>query len=381
MKHALIIATSGRTLAQSAVNAGWRCSVLDCFADRDTQVLADRILALPDTGGLALDSRRLVDSALRFAPPHSVDALVCGSGFEHCPELLQELGHHYKLYGNSADTVRRLKDPRQLSALFARVGVAHPEISFCIPADPVGWLAKRSAAAGGLHVQWATEASDCTARDDRYFQRFAAGRACSVLFLADGTRSRIVGFSEMLTGGAGPALPFAYRGAIAGISIEPGLARQIAAALDRLVAETGLRGLNGMDFVITGDGYSALEINPRPTATLDLFETPQRGHLFQAHIDACKGDWPRLADGDNAVRGHAVVYAHAPLERVDGWQAPDWCADLPATGAIAAGAPLCSIRATADSTSRVADLLHEREIALRAQLSQFSNSNSMKVAA
>lgn len=381
MKHALIIATSGRALAQSAVNAGWRCSVLDCFADRDTQVLAERTLALPDASELALDSRRLVDSALRFAPPHSVDALVCGSGFEHCPELLQELGHHYKPYGNSADTVRRLKDPRQLSALFAQIGVAHPDIAFRMPADPAAWLVKRAAAAGGLHVQWADEASDCTARDDRYFQRFVAGRACSVLFLADGTRSRILGFNEMLSGGC-TGFPFAYRGAIAGVSIEPGMERQIAAALDRLVAETGLCGLNGMDFIITDGGYSALEINPRPTATLDLFDTPQQRHLFQAHVDACEGILPDGARTDATVmRGHAIVYARDPLALDTDWQVPKWCADLPVATSIAAGAPLCTIHAAADSTARVAALLHEREIALRAQLSQFSNSNSMKVAA
>ena len=59
----------------------------------------------------------------------------------------------------------------------------------------------------------------------------------------------------------------------------------IAGLLSALAARTGLTGLCSADFIRNRDGYHLIEINPRPGATLDIFdcfEVP----LMEAHIRA-----------------------------------------------------------------------------------------------
>ena len=83
----------------------------------------------------------------------------------------------------------------------------------------------------------------------------------------------------------------------------------------RLARAIPLVGLNSADFLVDGDDFRLLEINPRPGATLDIFEPP-KGSLFALHIAACEGELephaPSLAGacchGDRLCRTrHRVV--------------------------------------------------------------------------
>ena len=119
-----------------------------------------------------------------------------------------------------------------------------------------------------------------------YFQRARRRRTSLVLFLADGAQARVLGASRQWPAPA-PGEPFRYggcvrpRGRCAGGRPARRGGRYARRRLRHLV------GLNSLDFLVEGDGFDLIEINPRPGATLDIFD--RDGLLFRLTCDACRG--------------------------------------------------------------------------------------------
>src|SRR6476646_514488 len=84
--HLLVVAISGRALAQSARRGGFQVRVLDVFADSDTQQ-AGEAQSIAAAHSIAIDPQRLFD-ALGAPQPRYI---VTGSGFERSPEWLDRL--------------------------------------------------------------------------------------------------------------------------------------------------------------------------------------------------------------------------------------------------------------------------------------------------
>ena len=56
--------------------------------------------------------------------------------------------------------------------------------------------------------------------------------------------------------------------------------------LKKLVPVFALKGLNSLDFIQAGDKSLVLEINPRPSASMQLYDAD----LFNRHIKASQGE-------------------------------------------------------------------------------------------
>ena len=337
----LVVALSARALAASARRCGLGAAALDLFADADTAAMADRCLVLP--------SRRLRihGPALRHAlaaPDLRRVPLVYGAGFEDRPELLAALERDRPVLGNAAGTVARLKDPVAFAALLARLGIPHPEIATSPPCEDGEWLVKRAGASGGGHIRPAGRRVPA----GHYLQRRMHGRPVSLLFLADGRRVLPVGFSRQWAAPA-PRQPFRYGGAVGPLPVPPlrdGVAASMTAAVSRIAAEVGLVGLNSADFLAGPEGWCLLEINPRPGATLDLFDRPPMPGLLGLHMAACAGELPEVLPPLAGCRAAVVVYAPTPVLLNGRLRWPDWTADRPCVPAhIPAGAPLCTVLA------------------------------------
>jgi predicted ATP-grasp superfamily ATP-dependent carboligase len=116
--------------------------------------------------------------------------------------------------------------------------------------------------------------------------------------------------------------------------------------------ELALVGLVSFDFLIGAGEPALLEVNPRPGATLDVFEDGS-GSLFSAHVEACLGggdpaDVLKSRWRPPAARAAAILYAdRGPLtvEEVD-W--PPWSADRPrADTAVGRHQPIATVLAEA----------------------------------
>ncbi|MGH8630643.1 MAG: ATP-grasp domain-containing protein, partial [Burkholderiales bacterium] len=130
----------------------------------------------------------------------------------------------------------------------------------------------------------------------------------------------------------------------------------------------GLTGLNGIDFVLDGDTPYVLEINPRPTATVDLYDADVHGGMFCAHLRACRGELP-VVNTTAQSRAHAIVYARGTVRIPPSVDWPDWCTDLPQAGStISAAAPVCSVHASAESSEAARALVLARRDAIQSLL-------------
>lgn len=360
----LIAGVTGRALAQSAQRGGYRVSVLDCFADRDCARAAVECRSVSAPNGLRFDAKALLREAEREAPIDESIGVVYGSGFESRPGLLGRVAAGRTLYGNSPSIIRLLKDPRRFFPLLARLGIAHPRTHTTAPARPRGWLAKETGGAGGVHIR---PAATATPTSRTYYQRIEQGRSMSVTFLADGTRAAIVGINQQWT--SQPSYQFG--GAVGGIPLSRALHRDIASRLNRLVEATGMVGLNGLDFLLAGDRWSVLEVNPRPPATMELYDRDYPRGLFDWHIRSCRGELPLGTPRSRSSRALAIVTAPEAWQASEAFRFPGWCRDLPRYGlSFSAGDPVCTVHASAATPRAAMQLVWRRQARLALQLSR-----------
>jgi uncharacterized protein len=366
----LVAAVTGRALAASALRGGYDVVVTDCFADRDTRVLARRCRSIAGRGrggALRCDARALLAAASELAPPERSAGLVYGSGFEGRVRLLERLAAGRRLYGNAPAVVAAVRDIGRFCSLLDRLDIPHPETRRAPPLRAAGeWLVKHAGGAGGAHVR---RAGKWRGAAGAYYQRFEPGASHSALFLADGRRATILGFNEQWTVRVRRGRPFLYGGAVSGSVLPRAVEIEIRAKLDALVAATGLVGLNGLDFLLAGDRWLALEVNPRPTATMELYDPDYPRGLFERHLHACEGRLPSVVPRPGAVRAHAVVYALARGHVSAAFVFPQWCRDVPNPGTrFVAGDPVCTVHAAAADRGRAVTLVRRREAALQRAL-------------
>jgi uncharacterized protein len=371
----LVAAISGRALAQSARRGGYRPLVVDFFGDQDTMAAAEAHVRVDGDFTRGFAASELLAALERLAAQHPPIGIVCGTGFEDRPQLLAQIAQRWHVYGNGADDVAKVKDPQVFAALCRGCDVPFPDISLQPPARG-RVLAKRRGGSGGGHVAShvagevadpAAPASQGAVRGDIYYQARVPGRPVSALLLANASGAVVLGFSAQW---ASPAAgqPFRYGGAVRPAGIPPEVALRLEAAACRLAAAASLRGLNSADFMVDGDRFWIVEINPRPGATLDTFESDgsaaQGPSLFSLHMAACAGDLVDVAPRRRGARASAVCYASHDVMAPQRFAWPSWCADRPGGGlAIRAGEPLCTVHADA-ATAADAKALTEERLAL-----------------
>ncbi len=355
----LIAAISGRALAESARRGGYLPLVVDFFGDQDMAAVAQD--HVPLDSGLAQGFREpeLTAALECVGARHVPVGIVCGTGFEDRPHVLARLAQRWRLFGNCADTVARVKDPEIFAAFCRDCNVRHPRVVLSPPPTPGDWVAKRRGGSGGLHVATVPEHEP---REDIYYQCRVPGRPISAQLLSDGASTIVLGFSEQWAFPTSRRL-FRYGGAVQPADISPGVAERLAESACRLAASLSLVGLNSADFMVDGDNFWILEINPRPGATLDLFET-DGSSLFSLHMAACAGDLIDDAPRFDSARASAIVYAERDVVAPVRFEWPNWSADRPKAGlAIKAGEPLCTVHAGA-ATAVQARALANRRLAL-----------------
>jgi predicted ATP-grasp superfamily ATP-dependent carboligase len=355
----LIASISARALAEAARRAGFTPLVADFFADADTQ---DAAHACRKLGGLARGFRwrSLYPAlcALAERAPSPVLGLVYGSGFEDRPELLRLISRRWPLIGTGAATVARVKSPEDFFATLDRLGIAHPPTQSAPPARGGRWLVKKRGGAGGSHI---APSRIGKAKPHIYFQEHAPGRAVSALFVANGAEARVLGFSEQWTSPL-PARPWRYGGAVCPATLSPSLARKMATTVKKLARAYPIKGLASADFLLDGEEPLLLEINPRPGATLDIFDRGGQP-LLSLHIEAARdGKLPSRALALQGAMASTIVYAarrgQSPSDGV--W--PAWVADRPKPSEwIDKSRPICTVSARAGTAAGARRLAESRK--------------------
>jgi uncharacterized protein len=361
----LLAGVSARMLAELATKAGYSVVALDYFGDADLRACCPSTSILRDLGG-RYSAAALADAAQNI----SAEAVVYGASFENHPEQVARLAQGRRLLGNSPEVLARARDPSLLADALGWAGLAMPETLVAEAASRADrsrrWLVKPRRSGGGHGVRrW----RGGPLGEHELLQEQIAGSVCSASFVADGERALLLGLTRQIVGrkvfGArrfrycGNYLPPRPKSRRAMLEVLP-------AALTRLTRRLGLRGLNGIDFVDDGRRLWAIEVNPRPTAALELIDEAYGLRVFDAHVRAFRGELPDFELGQaidaTPTLGKAIVYAEQDVTLGDtgGWAARGR-RDIPHAGeAIRKGQPICTLLVSGPS-------LMACEIALKTQ--------------
>lgn len=388
----LLVGLSARALAESAIRAGFRPATIDLFGDLDLRRRAGNVALARDLG-LPWDPRAAADAARTVA----AKSVAYGADLENAPATVARLARGRELLGNPPGVLRRVRDPALLFAALSAAGIPVPatvlppgrrrtarvlggaggrngrrEGSGARTAGAPGWLRKPRARGGGLGIR--AVAAGTRPRRTEILQELIEGPALGFSFVADGRDVRPLALSTMLDDRASFGVPaFAYCGSVTALpdsADEASLREQALTAARAATRAFGLRGWNGIDFVLRRGELVPVEVNPRHTASMDLRDDPAQP-LFALHARACRGsldpDAGWLADL-GGVRGKAVLWARCDLVvgASDAWPAAADPADPPASrvadvpfpgDAIAAGRPVCTLYEAAATTAECVERL------------------------
>ncbi len=120
-----------------------------------------------------------------------------------------------------------------------------------------------------------------------------------------------------------------------------------------LTKHFGLKGVGGIDIIISDgpDGRPRpflVEINPRYTASMELFEQSYGLNIYSLHLEALNGYLPEFSlNGhlDGPFAGKAIVFARNSIIIPDtgGWPERGW-KDIPfPNDEIKKGRPVCTV--------------------------------------
>ncbi len=357
------------------MEAGFAVTAIDAFADAQTAALAEQVIAVAyDQSGFHADDLLAAIDALDLS---DFTGFVYGSGFEAQPQLLSKVAERLPLIGNTPDTVAAVKTPAIFFAALEQLQIPYPAVSYTFPENPSSpYLVKAFGGSGGMHIAEASHHEQLG--DHQYFQQKIDGTPVSVLFLSDRENITIIGFNEQWLS---PSIEFPYRygGAVSNVALPSNVQQVMTDAARKLAKRFSLLGLNSLDAIIDAESgkVSVLEINPRLSATVDLYRGTAR-NLFELNLKACQHQLGceqvdlKLVDlkqGQISFRyvecvAHAIVYARDELVLPLEFSWPDWVTDTPVPHqdgrVISPGEPVCSVLASADDAQSAKKLAQAR---------------------
>lgn len=341
------MAKSARMLVQAAQQAGLKPLAVDLWGDQDTQACAEEIQQI-----LSLAEEHLLPAINYFLRKYPVTYVVYGSGLEQYPGSLRCIDSRLIVLGNQPEVFARLHDKSAFFSLLKALEIPYPEVSFRKPDQDVAWLLKPMQGQGGVGIR--KYRSGESAEPSFYWQKYQEGVAHSALFLADGKHSQVVGFNRQWTIALNSRDEFIFSGLINSTELSVGQKNQISAWLDKLVPELSLKGLNSLDFIQSGQTSYVLEINPRPPASMQLYDAD----LFVRHIKACQGELVDYQPGQDGFTAYQIVYAQQDMQIPDDFEWPEGVVDIPNAGSIiSTGQPICSMIAHAKEPDEVLEQL------------------------
>lgn len=332
----LVVAVSARMLAELAVADGYEVTALDRFGDVDLRAVAP--------GATAASS----DALAALAAESEADAVIYGAGFENRPDLVRTLARGRELLGTPPERLAAVRDPWAVAAAARAAGARAPETRATgdlggLAPGSGPWLRKPRLGGGGRGVRrW----RGGSLRGSEVLQRYVGGLSCSAVAIGDGHRAAVLGLTEQLHRAPGfqwignvtpPRLPEAERSELEG---------QLRAVCAEVAARFGVSGAFGVDAVWDGHHAWVLEVNPRPTAALELFGPGS----FEAHVRGARGlglPAPGLtacpASSCPAVK--LILFADRMVRAPEpAWWPAGLVHDIPHAGeTIEQGAPVCTL--------------------------------------
>ena len=366
-KYLIIAAISSRAYVQVAVQAGFTVIAIDAFSDEDTQKIAQKVLQVKlDNGQFVAED---FHKALTTLDLSNALGLCIGAGFEASSTMLHhltKLSTQILLISNRINTIMQVKNPHSFFAFCDAANIRYPATQLTRPANAIGWLQKQIGGSGGAHIK-AVLPLKLAQHSTLYYQKLQAGTPYSCLFLANAKHAQVIGFNEQWCSGSAevnPVLPYRFGGAVSHADVDDSIKNCMIDFINKATLHFGLTGINSCDFLLHENTVYMLEINPRLSASLQLYQA-KKGNLFAAHVQACMGElkqWPTIEKKSRAMH---VIYANKTAQVPPNMDWPDWVSDIPQFGSeIPVGAPICTVMASARSAKLAKQKVLQRAASL-----------------
>lgn len=369
VKQPLIcIARSARIIAQSLQRAGYNVIALDQFGDLDTRSSCISFYQLADFSIENVKSNlALIREQQGFT--HQ-PAVIYGSGIDSNPQLLDYLGNTFHLIGNPVNVVSAVRTPQIFFQLLKELKVNYPPVQFKRPDCLKNWLAKQQNREGGAGVIPAAQYDNKESSGfPVYYQQCLQGIAFSALFLARQDKIQIVGLHRHFCTRDFNTRPYLMQALISGFRLPDHYFKILTDWIERFVSVTGLTGLNSMDCLFSGGQIFVLEINPRPGASVCLYDESYQEGLLEQHIRSFTGENWDLQIQKQEVSGYWICYADQEMTITEEHSWPDWTADRPKAGTLfTPGDPLCTVTATGYEEQTIFSELKNRSRKIRLML-------------
>lgn len=291
----MIVGACARAAAQSAHQAGYQVITADLFADSDTCQVAncESLLDYPH-------------EIPKFVSKYAPDAVFITGALENYPSILRRISNISRLLAPPISTITSIRSPFQLKATLQAAGFDFPGITDDQVPNYGKWIAKPYLSAAGHHIHVVTTGTECPA--GYYLQEFVPGRPMSVSYLLQSNTITILGTSELMQGDVAAEEAFQFYGAITCSLADH---HRLLLELGNLLRKIGLRGLTGVDFILTDENHIIiLEVNPRYTATMELYEHLWKQPLIALHVAAFQDtDMAAAAAASLKVAGKQIIYA------------------------------------------------------------------------
>ena len=362
-KTVVLAAISSRTYAEAAVNAGFDVIAIDAFSDVDLQKVVKQCYQV-NVMDYQLDGMEVLETILKLEE-QPVLGFSYGAGFEENPQIFQQISQHMPILGNTADAVSLCKQPANFFGICNQLEIRYPAVCYQRPTDDSEWLQKRIGGSGGNHVVALENAQDIDS-GSVYYQRLQSGSTISCLFVVNHGNVEVIGFNLQWVEESSSS-PYRYSGAMSNADISKQAKLNFTNYIKQLATALGLQGLNSCDAICDGDDIYILEINPRLSASIDLYPDKK---VMQKHIaaflqpqqDALLSE--QLNNDSVPTRthvAHQVIYARHPVVVKNDITWPSWVRDVPHSGQqFDSGMPVCSVKVEADTADQVRMGLIER---------------------
>ncbi|NNC68352.1 MAG: ATP-grasp domain-containing protein [Gammaproteobacteria bacterium] len=365
MPNYLVVATSGRAIAQGLKSLGYSVAVVDGFADCDTVAAATEIRKVKRSS-FGLNHNEVLQTVQSLQSKIPFDGLFFDAAMESNPNLLDEINVN-PIFGNSSQVLSACKNFKVFFSILDQHSIPYPEISFK-PITGDNWLVKQAVSTGGIGVAPASEEVAFT--ENSYLQRKVDGINFSLTFLANGEELFELGFNTLWSEQLGLNVPYAYAGAINQVRLDAEIQMTALQYAKIITKEFELVGLNSIDFICVDKSVYVLEVNPRIPASYELYET-KYGDLMAQHIEVCKSRTLPATKIQPLLRAHAIVYAPADINVSESVSWPLWTADRPhAHVLIKKFEPVCSIFAGGKNSAQVYEMIKTRKQSILANLAQ-----------
>lgn len=360
----------------AAKRAGYIVTAIDAFADKQTVELADHTIVV-DYDQYGFNASALL-AAIKTLDVSQYLGFVYGSGFDAQPEVLQQIAQMLPVIGNTPATVHAVKTAPSFFSALGQLHITSPKVYDVLPTDwhTSSYLEKFAGGCGGTHISIAN--TQAAAAANHYYQQYIDGYSVSLLFVADGKEIVAIGFNGQWLSPT-EAMPFCYGGAVGNIDLPHVLQQSLTDAAQKLTCEFGLLGLNSLDAIVEnvvgkigvqGDVAYVLEVNPRLSATFDLYEPDV--NLLDLHVQVNLNQTSlsnlklRQARLPAQPKAHAIVYAEFDADIPAAFDWPDWAVDTPQYTVqsnhikVLAGEPICTVTAHAEHADAAKKLAQNR---------------------